>query len=206
MRRCTLVTLFLLISGLVCAGINFGIKAGYNANKLSVNIDSVSSEFKSGMQIGVFMRVGKRFFVQPELVYTLQGAEYIFNDPSNTGSWHQKITIGSIDIPVLLGVKIFKGDKFNLRVNLGPAVSFVTNRQVKDLNDIAPGPVTSSEISSVNWSIQAGLGADLWMFTVDLRYQGGLNQVIKDVQQGTTTWNFGSKNNVFLVSVGFKLF
>ena len=206
MRRFTLVTLFLLISGLVCAGITFGIKAGYNANKLSVNIDSVSSEFKSGMQLGVFLRAGKRFFVQPELEYSLQGAEYIFNDPSNTGSWHQRITIGSIDIPVLLGVKIINGDKFNLRVNLGPAVSFVTNRQVKDLNDVVPGPITSSEINSVNWSIQAGLGADLWMFTLDLRYQGGLNEIIKDVRQGTQNWTFGSKNNVFLVSVGFKFF
>lgn len=206
MRRFNLVTLFLLISGMVCAGINFGIKAGYNANKLSVNIDSVSSEFKSGMQIGVFMRAGKRFFVQPELVYSLQGAEYIFNDPGNTGSWHQKITIGSIDIPLLLGVKIINGDKFNLRVNLGPAVSFVTNRQVKNLNDIVPGPVTNGDINQVNWSIQAGLGADLWMFTLDLRYQGGLNEIIKDVQQGAQTWNFASKNNVFLVSLGVKFF
>jgi len=206
MRRFTLVTLFLLISGLVCAGITFGIKAGYNANKLSVNIDSVSSEFKSGMQLGVFFRAGKRFFVQPEVEYSLQGAEYIFNDPSNTGSWHQRITIGSIDIPVLLGVKIINGEKFNLRVNLGPAVSFVTNRQVKDLNEVVPGPITSSEINSVNWSIQAGLGADLWMFTLDLRYQGGLNEIIKDVKQGTQNWTFGSKNNVFLVSVGFKFF
>lgn len=205
MRRFTLVTLFLLISGLVVAGITFGIKAGYNANKLSVNIDTVSSQFKSGMQLGVFMRAGKRFFIQPELYYTLQGAQYALNDPTNTHSWSQKVTIGSIDIPALLGFNIINGKQFSFRVNLGPAASFVTNKTVKDLNPDWLGPITKSDISSVNWYIQAGLGADLWMFTLDLRYQGGLNEIIKDVQDGTTNWTFGSKNNVFLVSLGFKI-
>jgi hypothetical protein len=206
MRRFTLLTLFLLISGLVSAGIDFGIKAGYNANKLSVNIDSVSSRFRSGMQLGVFLRAGKRFFIQPELVYSLQGAEYALNDPSHTHEWTQKVTIGSIDIPVLLGFRIINGKKFNFRVNLGPAVSFVTNKTVKDMNSDWLGPITSSDINSVNWYIQAGLGADLWMFTIDLRYQGGLNEIIKEVQEGTQSWTFGSRNNVFLVSLGFKLF
>ena len=206
MRRFTLVTLFLLISGLTFAGITFGIKAGYNANKLSANIDSISSQFKSGMQIGVFLRAGKRFFIQPELYYSIQGAQYVFNDPSHTGAWNQKVTIGSIDIPVLLGIKIVNGGKFNFRVNVGPVASFVTNKTVKDMNSEWLGPLTKSSINSINWYIQAGLGVDLWMFTLDLRYEGGLNQMIRDVQQGTRSWDFSSKNNVFQVSLGFKIF
>ncbi|MCX6282338.1 MAG: porin family protein [Bacteroidetes bacterium] len=205
MRRFTLMTLFLLISAMTFAGLKLGIKAGYNANKLTANIDSVSSQFKSGMQLGIFLRAGKRFYVQPELYYSLQGAEYILNDPTNTRSWNQKVTIGSIDIPVLLGFKIINGEKINFRVNLGPEVSFVTNRQVKDLNDLVPGPITGSSINPVNWYIQAGLGVDLWFFTIDLRYLGGLNEVISSVQSGLQTWDFSSKNNVFQFSLGFKI-
>jgi len=205
MRRFTLVILFVIISGISFAGLTFGIKAGYNANKLSANIDSISSQFKSGMQLGVFLRLGKRFFVQPELYYSLQGAQYALNDPLNTGSWSQKITIGSIDVPVLLGFKIINGKKINFRVNLGPVVSFVTNTQVKDLNDLLPGPLTGSSINPVNWYLVGGLGLDLWFLTLDVRYQGGLNDIIKSVESGGQTWNFSSKNNVFQVSLGFKI-
>jgi hypothetical protein len=205
MRRFSCTIIFLLISGLTFAGLDFGIKAGYNANKLSANIDSVSSQFKSGMLLGVYLRFGKRFYVQPELYYSIQGAQYALNDPANKGSWSQKVTIGSIDIPVLLGFKIIKGEKINLRINAGPQVSFVTNSQVKDLNDLIPGPLTGSSVNPVNWYIQAGLGVDLWFLTVDVRYLGGLNEVISTVEQGTQTWNFNSKNNVFQLSLGVKI-
>ena len=205
MRRFTLLILFLLISGMTFAGLELGIKAGYNANKLSANIDSVSSQFKSGMQLGIFIRAGKRFFIQPELIYTLQGAQYILNDPTNTHSWNQKVIIGSIDVPVLLGFKIINGKKINFRVNLGPMASFVTNKTIKDMNADWLGPITKSSINSVNWYIQAGLGVDLWLFTIDMRYQGGLNEVISSVQSNSQTWDFSSKNNVFQFSLGFKI-
>jgi len=205
MRRLTLVTLFLLIAGLSFAGLDLGIKAGYNANKLSTNIDSISSQFKSGMQIGVFLRAGKRFFVQPEFYYSLQGAQYIFNDPSHTGSWDQKVTIGSLDIPLLLGFNLINGKKISFRVDVGPVASFIVNKKVKDMNSVTGGPLTTSSINSINWYIQAGLGVDLWMFTFDARYQGGLNDVISSVETGKQTWDFSSRNNVFQLSLGFKI-
>jgi hypothetical protein len=205
MRKFTLVTLFMLISGFTFAGITFGIKAGYNANKLSANIDSISSQFKSGMQVGVFLRAGKRFFVQPELYYTVQGAQYVFNDPSHTGAWDQKVTVGSIDVPVLLGFNIVNGKTIKFRVDAGPVVSFVTNKTVKDMNPDWLGPLTKSNINSLNWYIQAGFGLDFWLLTLDLRYQGGLNEMIRNVQQGSQNWNFSSKNNIFQISLGFKI-
>jgi len=204
-RRFTLVTLFLLIAGLSFAGLDFGIKAGYNANRLTANIDSISSQFKSGMQIGVFLRAGKRFFVQPELYYSLQGAQYIFNDPSNTGSWNQKVTIGSVDIPLLLGFNIINGKKISFRVDVGPVASFVVNRKIKEMNSVLGGPLTTGSINSINWYIEGGLGVDLWFITFDIRYQGGLNDMISSVQSGTKTWDFNSKNNVFQFSLGFKI-
>ena len=205
MRRFTFVTLFLLITGLTFAGLDLGIKAGYNANKLSANIDSISSQFKSGMQVGLFLRAGKRFYIQPELYYTLQGARYALNDPAETRYWSQKVTIGSIDIPVLVGLNMINNDNFKIRINLGPVVSFVTNKTVKDMT-LVPGPVTNSSINSVNWYIQAGVGADIWIMTLDIRYQGGLNELISSVESGGKTIDFNSKNNVFLVSLGLKIF
>ena len=88
---------------------------------------------------------------------------------------------------------------------MGPAVSFVTNKTVKDMNPDWLGPLTKSSINSLNWYIQAGFGLDFWLLTLDLRYQGGLNEMIRTVQQGSQNWNFSSKNNIFQLSLGFKI-
>jgi hypothetical protein len=81
------------------------------------------------------------------------------------------------------------------------------NSKVKDIND-SIGPITSSDINKVNWYGQAGTGIDILFMTLDLRYQFGLNTVINDVTSaGTTptTYPINSKNNLFLVSLGFKI-
>ena len=38
-----------------------GLKVGYNANKLSTNLDTVKSQFNSGFHVGIWTRIGKRF-------------------------------------------------------------------------------------------------------------------------------------------------
>lgn len=207
MKRATFVILLLLISGITFAGLDFGIKVGYNANKLSANIDSVGSQFKSGFQIGAFLRIGGRFYVQPELYYSLQGAKYLFNDPTNTGQWKENVTIGSMDIPVLVGFKFLKSEIFNIRIFAGPVASFVVNKSIKEegVNNIT-GPLTKSSIKDANWYIQAGAGVDLLFMSLDIRYQFPLNQTISTVVDSKgISWNFNSKNQVWVISLGFKI-
>lgn len=175
---------------------HLGIKVGYNASMLSTNIDSIKTNFKSGFQIGAFVRIGKRLYVQPEAYYTTQGGVFT----SNVSNWKQNIKVGSIDIPVLVGFQLIKGDFFNLRLLAGPTASFVVNKTISE-GGTSTGPVTSGDLNSVNWSIQAGAGVDIWMLTLDVRYQFGLNEMIKNVEN----WQFNSKNNVWVISLGFKI-
>jgi hypothetical protein len=176
---------------------SLGIKVGYNASQLSSNIDSVTANFKSGFQIGAFARIGKKLYLQPEFYYTTQGGVF----SSNTQNWKQTVKIGSLDVPVLVGYKLINSDLVNLRILAGPAASFVVNKTISE-GGADPGPVTSGDLKGVNWSIQAGAGVDVWMFTLDVRYQIGLNQLIKEAK----SWKFDSKNNVWVVSLGFKIF
>lgn len=205
MKRLTFIIILLLLSSITFAGLDFGVKVGYNANKLTANIDSVGSQFKSGFQVGAFLRIGGRFYVQPELYYSLQGAEYLFNDPTNTGQWKQNVTIGSMDVPVLIGFKLVKGKIFNVRIMAGPVASFVVNKKITDKTSVT-GPLTTSDIKTANWYIQAGAGVDLWFLNLDVRYQIPLNQAINTVVDSKgVTWNFDSKNQVWVVSLGFKI-
>ena len=197
MKKLILFVLILLSAEVMYGKFHLGIKVGYNASKLSTSIDSVKANFKSGFQIGAFARIGNRFYVQPEVYYITQGGVFT----SNTTNWKQNIKIGSIDVPILLGFQIIKGDFVNLRILAGPAASFVVNKSISE-GGTSTGPITTGDLKSVNWSIQAGAGVDVWMFTLDVRYQLGLNQMIADAG----SYTFDSKNNVWVVSLGFKIF
>jgi len=176
--------------------LNLGVKVGYNASKLSSDIDSVKTSFKSGFQFGAFVRIGKKLYVQPELYYTTQGGVFT----SNTQNWKQTVKIGSMDVPVLIGYKLIDTKLVNLRILAGPAASFVVNKSIAN-GGTDPAPITDGDLKSVNWSIQAGAGVDVWMLTLDIRYQIGLNKLVNEVQN----WQFNSTNNVWVVSLGFKI-
>jgi len=197
MKKVLLFILLFVAAEFTFGQLTIGIKVGYDAAKLSTNIDSITSNFKSGFQVGAFARVGKRLFLQPEIYYTTQGGVFT----SNTSSWKQNIKIGSLDVPVLVGFKLLKqGDFINVRIMAGPLASFVVNKSIEDAGGI-DGPIEDADLNSVNWAIQAGAGLDVWKLTLDVRYQIGLNQLLKSVEN----YSFNSYNNVWNVSLGFKI-
>jgi len=206
-----IAVLVLVSAGLLFPGkstgqnlVSLGVKVGYNASKLSTDIDSVKSSFKSGFQFGAYVRIGKKLYVQPELYYTTQGGVFT----SNIDNWKQNVKIGSIDVPVLVGYKLIKTDFLNVRILAGPVASFVVNKTIETSGlDEDLAPITKGDLSSVNWAIDVGAGVDVWRFTFDLRYQIGLNDLVKEVTDvQNNDWSFDSKNNVWVVSLGFRIF
>ncbi|MCK9220656.1 MAG: porin family protein [Bacteroidales bacterium] len=196
MKKLFFFVLVFLTAEMTFGQFTVGIKVGYDAAKLSTNIDSIKTNFQSGFQIGAFVRIGKRVYLQPELYYTTTGGVFT----SNMTNWKQNVKIGSMDVPLLIGCKIINSDFLNLRILAGPMASFVVNKSVSDAGGVS-GPITSSDLNTVNWAIQAGAGMDIWKLTLDVRYQVGLNQLIKSVQNYT----FNSYNNIWVVSLGFKI-
>lgn len=183
-----------------------GIKVGYNANKLSTNVDSIKSDFNSGFHVGIFSRFGKRLYIAPELQYSLSGAVFSNEGNLTTSGWKQKVTIGSLDIPVLVGFKIIHSDFITWRIELGPQASFTVNKKITDQEDLA-GPIKEANINSANWYVLGGTGIDFLFLKVDVRYQYGLNQLLTDVQSlGTSTSTYDARNQMFVVSVGWKIF
>ena len=178
-----------------------GIKLGYNASKLSTNVDTIKSQFNSGFHAGIWAHFGKRLYFAPELIYTMSGT--VFNNEGNvsTNNWKQKVTVGSFDVPLMLGFKIIHSKAITWRIEAGPEISFVTNKKVKDMNSVV-GPITGANINTANWYVLGGTGIDVLFLTFDLRYKYGLNQFVKDVQNT----GLKSTNSLFLVSVGFRIF
>lgn len=202
MKRFILILIvFTGLTGVTFGQFALGVRLGYNANKLTTNIDSIKSDFNSGFHVGVWARIGKRIYVAPEIQYSLSGGVFTNEGTvSNPTGWKQKINVGSFDIPILLGVKIIHSDYITWRVEVGPEASFVVNKKIT--NDGLNPPVTEDNINTANWYIMAGTGVDFLFMSLDVRYKYQLNKFITDVQNNS----LDSKCNNLIVSLGFKLF
>jgi hypothetical protein len=204
MKRLILILLLFSAAEVTFGQFDLGIKVGYNASKLSTNIDSIKSSMSSGFHVGAYARIGKRVYLQPEAYYTMSGGTFENLGANTINDWKQKVTVGTLDIPVLIGFQLIKGNTINWRIMVGPEVSFLVNSKIKDVS--LTGPIEKSDLSSVNWYLQAGTGIDFLFMNLDLRYQTGLNNVINEVTGNDgVVYPVDSQGNLFVVSLGFKI-
>src|SRR6476620_4926340 len=79
------------------AQVSYGVKGGLNLSNI-IGSDAEGAKAKIGFHAGVFagIPVADRFSIQPELVYSAQGAKY-----EETGEDDVKINSGYLNIPVL---------------------------------------------------------------------------------------------------------
>jgi hypothetical protein len=179
-----------------------GVKLGYNGTKLTTNIDSIKSNFNSGFHIGAWAHLGKRLYFAPEFLYSMSGSVFTKEGKLSTQNWKQKITVGSIDIPLILGFKVIHSGAITWRLELGPEISFVVNKKVSDEGSTSVPPITTDNIKDANWYVLGGTGIDVLFLTFDVRYKYGLSQLITDVNNYTLSTN----NSQLLISVGFRIF
>jgi len=200
MKKLLIVALVLMLS--ICAKaqdvFSLGPKIGYNSNKLINNRDSIRSSLKNTMQIGAFIRVGSKIYVQPEVNYQVVNGS--MNSGMGSALLNQDFTIKTIKIPALLGVKLINGGVVNFRVMAGPAVTYMYNKTVSTENVGSLWPVrTVDDIKNSIWSVQVGAGLDVLFLTLDVRYEMGVD----NMYNGSS--DFEMKNNTFNVSLGIKL-
>jgi hypothetical protein len=177
-----------------------GLKLGYNGSQLTTNLDSIKHQFNSGFHVGAWAHFGKRFYFAPEVLYCMSGGVFSYEGSVTSPKyWSEKITIGSLDVPLMVGFKIIHSDFITWRVELGPEVSFALSKKISD--DLNP-KIQASDINTANWYVLGGSGIDFLFMTFDIRYKYGLSQLVSDA----SNQSFDAKNNVFLISLGFKIF
>jgi len=163
--------------------LKLGIKGAVNFSSLKSEGNWLSSDTKAGFQAGIWGRVGVAgFHVQPELYYAQKKASY----ESEEGSG--EATFKSLDLPVLLGTKIGLGP-IGVRIQAGPVFSFAQDGKVS-FNTIAD----KESYKKSSTGIIGGVGADISKFTVDLRYEHGLNNLSTeggDRSQKISMWSIG---------------
>lgn len=207
MKRILLFLVAIIITTTAFSQISFGPKIGYNTAKLSLDRNDINSELKNNFQFGVFLRLGQKIYVQPELNFLTQGS--IFKTPLTEGTlspFHQEVNLKTIQIPILIGIKLIDLKMVSIRVFGGPTASIVQDKTIVNKVENYIEPITSADISDMIWSFQVGGGVDVMGITVDVRYNIGLINVLNKVQVGDDLIPFESKTNGFAVSIGYKIF
>jgi len=165
-----------------------GLKAGINSSKISTHLSDYSPQTINNYSFGAFARLNLgRIYLQPEAYYNTKGGEEISQIDANMVN---KFDLKTVDVPVLLGLKIIDQKALNLRVMAGPVFSFLTDKSVN-------GQLTKDNLQNSFLAWQYGVGVDVLFLTIDAR----MESYNKDFYQGIS-----SKNGTFVLSLGIKLF
>ncbi|OQX81618.1 MAG: hypothetical protein B6D61_00470 [Bacteroidetes bacterium 4484_249] len=216
MKKIVLITAIVLISSYSFGQLGFGIKGAFTMNTLSTDLSDYEKAAKTGFQAGAFVRIGKKLHLQPEAYFAVRSGELTAkivgldpNDLQNSVEVKQGMTLSTIDIPILIGYKIFDPPTLNVRLQAGPVISMVVNKKFDlTLDGVdAPEEVTNTledDFKNANWGLQFGAGVDFLFLTVDVRYELGLSDLYEKSEANPIDFG-GIKNNIFFVSVGWKI-
>jgi hypothetical protein len=146
----------------VIGQVNFGLKGG--ANLTTLKDDANSTDARSAWHAGALAHIhmSKHFAIQPELVYSAQGAEYD-NDV--------KLKLGYVNIPVL--AQFMFGNGFRLQT--GPQLGILASSEVKNGHaetDLEDG-IKNMDVA---WTFGAGYVGRSGL-GVDARYNLGLRDI-----------------------------
>jgi hypothetical protein len=155
-----------------------------------------------GFDVGVMLRFGYRFYGQIEANYnfvsSLNSIGQMVEDNWNGVPTQQYLTQQSINIPVMAGVKLFENKNFNLRLMVGPTFNFNIGQ-----NGAIQAEGVDSELKTCSFGLDCGLGVDIWVFALDLRYrlvQPGYAYKVDEMVLNTNPLNS------FEISLGWKIF
>ncbi|MCK5441608.1 MAG: PorT family protein [Maribacter sp.] len=161
MKKSLLMAVFALVSLTAFAqkDSGFGIKGGLNYNANGDYFDAAEDAYKDpsrnvGYHIGLFGKLGNRFYVRPELVYTKTKSDYD----------GESFDMSKLDVPVLVGTKIIGP----LHVFAGPAFQYILDSEFEG--------ISSNEIESdFTVGLHIGAGVNLGKLGVDVRYERGFS-------------------------------
>ena len=196
-----IICLFIGGTQLSNAQIQFGIKGGINYN--SDSFDAVKADVfegaksKTGFHAGIWTRIKIPvigFYIRPELVYTKLSNEvtYLPKGINQTTTYNFQ----KIDIPVLLGKKIFGvGNIF-----IGPSFQYLLS------SDFSFNDIKDVKADGFTMGLQFGGGIELGKLGIDVRWErafSGIESTFANAANVKTT--FDTRINQIIIGLSYRL-
>ena len=175
----TILLLFFAFNTYAQSPFHLGVKAGANFTDLSNNLKDYNSKTATGYAAGIMMRLDiKKTYIQADFMYSEKNIDFNGEFVNSSSS---ELKMKNFEVPLVIGYKLIDGGVYT---------------------SIEDAKLTSESVENVfknfqknNIGYRVGVGLDLLSFTLDISYDGSLNDIHKD---------FKSRPNTWFVALGFK--
>ena len=176
----------------------FGVKVGAAVSNI-FGRDVYDQRFRAGFSYGIFMtyRFGRRFAIQPELLFVMKGSRYVNGEGPD--AYRETMSLEYVELPILakLSVPLFRG--LRTHVFAGPAPAFNIRARVDARFAGEAQEETLDNVMGFDIGLAAGAGVEIPVgrgaVTFDVRYTAGLTTLSKepddDIRNGALTFLFG---------------
>lgn len=148
----------------------FGLRAGTDFVSPTTDYQEIKNQLNSNMQLGAFVKIGKKLFIQPEIY-----GQFLFENELNT----RKVVANAVKVPVLLGFDFMNFGIAKVHLMAGPLGTFYVSPGLNQKYD---------------YKIQLGGGIEVLRFiSLDVRYSINMNDNINDMKEELRqlTWDSG---------------
>ncbi|NVJ89981.1 MAG: PorT family protein [Flavobacteriaceae bacterium] len=201
MKKQLFILLFLLTTSVSFSQIDFGLKGGINYNSNSIRetaqdvFDGASS--RTGYHAGIWLRfkipvIG--LYLRPELVYTNLKNEVVYN-PNTPQAKSTNFTFQKIDIPVLLGKKIFGIGN----VYIGPSFQYVLS------SDFSISDIPDVDGDGFTVGLQFGGGIELGRLGLDVRWERAFSDIESSFVGNLGSVSYDTRINQIIIGLSYRL-
>lgn len=200
MKKSLLIAVTCLLTGIsgAYAQLSYGIKAGLNIASLNASGDDGDVSSQAGFYGGAFVNfsVAEKFSIQPELLYSMQGAKLGEGEVEGvTVSAKQKLDY--LNLPVMAQYQVADG----LYLEAGPQLGFLLSAETTVEGNGVKNTVDSKDaFKSIDFGLGFGAGYKLPIgLGINARYNLGLANII-DENEGDGSL----KNSVFQIGLSYS--
>jgi len=184
---------------------SLGLKGGLNTqvnhpDDFTVGSGDSSFNFgldgrKFGTQFGMYMRFGKRIFIQPEVLFNSNRSDYRIGQ-SSVGEVIKNEKYQYLDFPLLVGAKLGP-----LRLQAGPVGHYFLNSRSEliDINGY------EARFKQMTWGWQGGLNVGFKRISLDFRYEGNFSKQGDHITFFGNQYPFSDTPARFIVGLNFAL-
>ncbi len=191
MKKIIFIALFFISTASFSQGFQLGLKGGVNVSNYTGG--NISSDALLGFHVGGIFNfmLGKAFSIQPEVLFSSQGAKYTSSGNKNN------LKVSYINVPVM--AKLNFG---NVYLEAGPQVGFKAGENANNGNQTINNFAKNLDLSigaGIGYHGRSGLG-------IGARYMAGISKVGNFQTSTANTINPDFKNSVLQFSVFYTLF
>ncbi|MFT4646682.1 MAG: hypothetical protein ACI8ZX_003114 [Planctomycetota bacterium] len=180
------------------AQIAFGLKGGLNYNSNSIKETSTDvfsgAKSKTGYHAGIWLRLKVPvlgLYLRPELVFTNLENEVFYSEADKTTTHSFK----KIDIPVLLGKKIFGIGN----IYIGPSFQYILS------SDFSIKDIAQVDTDGFTMGLQFGGGVEFGKLGIDIRWERAFSNIESSFTGNLGNVNYDTRINQIIIGLSYRL-